>query len=129
MPLLYSRVNKATYQSILDKVDMRLSGWNAVHLSFAGRVTLAQSVIQVMPIYAMQTTMLPSLVCHKVDKCCRRFIWDGKSKSHKMYMVGWDKIYLPKSRGGLGFKNLEVMNHALLMKISWGIVSNSDTLW
>ncbi|KAH9666643.1 putative ribonuclease H protein [Citrus sinensis] len=97
MLLLHSRVNKATYQSILDKVDMRLSGWNTAHLSFAGRVILAQS--------------------------------DGKSKSPKMCMVGWDKICLSKSRGGLGFKNLEVMNHALLMKISWGIISNSDTLW
>ncbi|KAH9665427.1 putative ribonuclease H protein [Citrus sinensis] len=129
VPLLHSRVNKATYQSILDKVDMRLSGWNAAHLSFAGRVTLAQSVIQAMPIYAMRTTMLPSSVRHRIDKCCRRFIWDGKSKSHKMCMVGWDKICLPKSRSGLGFKNLEVMNHALLMKISWGIISNSNTLW
>ncbi|KAH9788525.1 reverse transcriptase domain-containing protein [Citrus sinensis] len=27
----------ATYQSILDKVNMRLTGWNAAHLSFAGR--------------------------------------------------------------------------------------------
>ncbi|KAH9722322.1 putative ribonuclease H protein [Citrus sinensis] len=97
MPLLHSRVNKATYQSILDKVDIRLSGWNAAHLSFAGRVTLAQS--------------------------------DGKSKSPKMCMVGWDKICLPKSSGGLGFKNLEVINHAMLMKISWGIISNSDKLW
>ncbi|KAH9725573.1 putative ribonuclease H protein [Citrus sinensis] len=129
MPLLHSRVNKATYQSILDKVDIRLSGWNAAHLSFAGRVTLAQSVIQAMPIYAMQTTMLPASVRHRIDKSCRRFIWDGRSKSPKMCMVGWDKICLPKSSGGLGFKNLEVMNHALLMKISWGIISNSDKLW
>ncbi|KAH9769016.1 reverse transcriptase domain-containing protein [Citrus sinensis] len=60
MPLIHSRVNKVTYQSILDKVDMRLTGWNAAHLSFAGRVTLAQSVIQAMPMYAMQTTLLPS---------------------------------------------------------------------
>ena len=57
MPLIHSRVNKATYQSILDKVDMRLTGWNAAHLSFARRVTLAQSVVQAMPIYAMQTTL------------------------------------------------------------------------
>ncbi|KAH9750393.1 putative ribonuclease H protein [Citrus sinensis] len=129
MSLLHSRVNKATYQSILDKVDMRLSGWNAAHLSFAGRITLAQLVIQAMPIYAMQTTMFPSSVRHRIDKYCRRFILDGKSKSHKMCMVGWDKICLPNSHGGLGFKNLGVMNHALLMKISWGIISNSDTLW
>ncbi|XP_024041891.1 uncharacterized protein LOC127901822 [Citrus sinensis] len=42
MPLIHSRVNKATYQSILDKVDMRLTGWNAAYLTFAGRVTSAR---------------------------------------------------------------------------------------
>ena len=129
MPLLHLRVNKTTYQSILAKMDMRLTGWNAAHLSFAGRVTLAQSVLQAMPIYAMKTTLLPSPVCYKIDKSCRRFIWDEKSKIHKMSIVGWDKMCLPKNYGGLGFKNLDVMNHVLLMKINCEIVSSSDKLW
>ncbi|KAH9798495.1 reverse transcriptase domain-containing protein [Citrus sinensis] len=129
MPLIHSRVNKTTYQSILDKVGMRLTGWNAAHLSFAGRVTLAQSVVQAMPIYAMQTTLLPSSVRQKIDTACRRFIWDGKSKRHKLSLVSWDRICTPKNHGGLGFKKLAEMNHALLMKLSWEVVSNSDKLW
>lgn len=44
-PLLHSRVNKKTYYLILEHVEQRLSGWSAKHLSFAGRVTLAKSVI------------------------------------------------------------------------------------
>ncbi|KAH9673337.1 reverse transcriptase domain-containing protein [Citrus sinensis] len=43
MPLIHSRINRATYQSILDKVEKQLTGWNAAHLSFAGRITLAHS--------------------------------------------------------------------------------------
>ena len=129
MPLIHSRINRATYQSILDKVEKRLTGWNAAHLSFAGRITLAHSVLQAMPIYAMQTTLLPAPVRGKLEQSCRRFIWDGKSKSHKMSMVGWNKICMPKTKGGLGFKKLGVMNQALLMKLSWQIVSNSDKLW
>ena len=74
MPLIHSWVNKATYQSILNKVDMRLTGWNAAHLFFTGRVTLAQLVLQTMPVYAMQTTLLPSPVHHKINKSCRHFI-------------------------------------------------------
>ncbi|KAK9214162.1 hypothetical protein WN944_006150 [Citrus x changshan-huyou] len=31
MPLLHSKVSKHTYQSIIDKVERRLSGWNATH--------------------------------------------------------------------------------------------------
>lgn len=34
-----------------------------------------------------------------------------------------------KKHGGLGFKKLDVMNHALLMKLTWEIVSNLDKLW
>lgn len=45
MLLLHSRVSKCTYRDILEKVEQRLSGWNAIHLSLAGRITLAQSVI------------------------------------------------------------------------------------
>ncbi|KAH9697020.1 reverse transcriptase domain-containing protein [Citrus sinensis] len=74
MPLLHSRVNKATYQTILDKVDKRLTGWNAAHLSFAGRITLAHSVLQAIPIYAMQTTLLLAPVRGKIEKSCRRHL-------------------------------------------------------
>lgn len=35
MPLLHSRVTKNTYQDIVDKVEKRLSSWNASHLSLA----------------------------------------------------------------------------------------------
>ncbi|KAL9437050.1 hypothetical protein AB3S75_022984 [Citrus x aurantiifolia] len=82
-----------------------------------------------MPVYAMQTTLLPPPVRHKIDKTCRRFIWDGNSKSHKMSMVGWDKVCMPKIHGGLGFKKINEINQALLMKLSWEVVSNSDKLW
>ncbi|KAK9177868.1 hypothetical protein WN943_027058 [Citrus x changshan-huyou] len=43
IPLLHNRVTKAIYQETVDNVDKSLSGWNAMHLSLAGRITLAQS--------------------------------------------------------------------------------------
>ena len=45
-----------------------------------------------------------------------------------MSMVGWNKICMLKLKGGLGFKKLDMMNQALLMKLSWEVVSNSDKL-
>ena len=36
MPLLHDWVSKKTYQSIIDKIDQRLSGWAVKHLSLAG---------------------------------------------------------------------------------------------
>lgn len=77
MPLLHSRVTKKTYQSITDKVEKRLSGWNASHLSLVRRITLAQSVVQSIPIYALQTVNLPVSIKAKIDNTCKKFIWGG----------------------------------------------------
>ena len=124
MPVIHSRVNKQTYQEILDKVNKRLSGWNAMHLSLAGRLTLTQSVIQTIPIYAMQTTKIPSGIRDNIDQACRHFIWSGTAGKKKMSLVKWDHICQPKLCGGLGLKNLSLMNGALLMKIGWGLISS-----
>lgn len=40
VPLLHNRVNKHTYKGVLDKVQQRLTGWNALNLYLAGRVML-----------------------------------------------------------------------------------------
>ena len=67
VPLLHNRVNKHTYKGVLDKVQQRLTGWNALHLFLAGRVTLVQSVIQSILIYTMQTARLPSILYDQID--------------------------------------------------------------
>ena len=46
-----------------------------------------------------------------------------------MSLVGWNKICVPKNHGGLGFRKMDEMIQALLMKLSWEVVSNSDKLW
>lgn len=87
MPIIHSRVNKLTYQGILDKVNQHLLRWNAIHLSLAGRITLTQSVIQAIPIYAMQTTRIPFGIREKIDQACRRFIWSGTADKKKISLV------------------------------------------
>ena len=74
IPLQHSRVSSCMYQELIAKVERRLSSWTASHLSLAGRITLAQSVLQAISIYVMQTVMLPSGVCDRIDRACRRFI-------------------------------------------------------
>lgn len=73
MPIIYKSVTTGTYQGILEKVEQRLNGSNAKLLSLAGRVTLAQSVLQALPVYSMQTTRLPNGITNKIDQACRAF--------------------------------------------------------
>lgn len=74
VPILHKRVNQRSFRFILDKVDQRLGNWRAKTLSFAGRVTLTQSVLQVLPTYVMQSVYLPRHICDKIDKKCRKFV-------------------------------------------------------
>ncbi|KAH9661422.1 reverse transcriptase domain-containing protein [Citrus sinensis] len=106
----------------------RLSRWAAKHLSLAGTVTLAQSVLQAIPIYAMQTTYLLSSVRIKIDQLCRRFIWSGAGSQRKLSLVSWDNICRPKSNRGLGFKDMDLMNKAPLMKVAWDLFINPSKL-
>ena len=51
MPFLHSRVTKSTYQEIMDKVEKRLSTWNASYISLVSCITLAQSILHAILIY------------------------------------------------------------------------------
>lgn len=46
-----------------------------------------------------------------------------------MSLVRWDNVCQPKDKGGLGIKDMKIMNKAFLMKIGWGLVTNSKSFW
>lgn len=105
VPILHEKVNRRSFKFILDKVDKRLSSWKAKTLSFAGRLTLTKSVIQAMPTYVMQSSLLPKFVCDEVDKRCRRFLWGDANGEKHIHTVGWNKVCKPKKWGGLGLRS------------------------
>lgn len=76
-------------------------------LSFAGRVTLARSVLNTIPNYVMQTSILPKGVCEEIEKSTRRFIWSGAEsdpRKSKLSLVKWNSVTQPKALGGLGIR-------------------------
>lgn len=57
VPILHEKVNRRSFQFILDKVDQRLSNWKVKTLSFAGRLTLTKSVVQAYPSQMPQVSL------------------------------------------------------------------------
>ena len=72
----------------------------------------------------MQTTSLLLGVKAKIDQACKKFTWGEASRQQKISTDNWDKMSRPKVCRGLGFKNLGMMNRALLMKVDWGLISS-----
>lgn len=89
VPLLHRRVNKNTYAYIVDKMKGKIANWTAGRMSLAGRVTLAQSVLSTMPIYAMQTAKIPIGTCDDMEKVIRDFVWGKTEDKNRMSMVAW----------------------------------------
>ena len=102
MPILHGKISKGTYAAILEKIDERLSGWKVDRLSFAGRVTLAKSVLNAIPSYAMQTIKLPRSLCDAIDKKIQNFIWGTHGDIRKPHLANWNEVCKPKNQGGLG---------------------------
>jgi hypothetical protein len=129
VPLHGRAPKKADFQYLLDQVSAKLSMWKATHLSFVGRVTLAKSVIEAVPIYPMMSTPIPKACLDQIQKMQRNFIWGDTEQKRRFHAVGWDKVTVPKCMGGLGLRNLNIMNLACLGKLEGKINSDSNDLW
>ncbi|CAN1162506.1 Putative ribonuclease H protein At1g65750 [Linum perenne] len=129
VPVLHDRITTRTYQSILDRIDNKLSGWKAKTLSLAGRVTLAQSVLAAIPAYVMQTAVIPSTTYEEIDRRIRNFVWGTTAESRKICLVAWDKVCLPKEKGGLGLRLARQLNRAFITKLAFTFIKEKDKLW
>lgn len=127
MPTLTSRVTKATFNHLYEKIDRRLSGWKSKYLSLAGRITLANSTITSLGYYSMQTAKLPRAICDDVDRKVRRFIWGGNEDTRKVHLLSWETLQRPKDHGGIGIKTARQANSAFLNKLGWRLAHFEGT--
>lgn len=66
----------------------------------------------------MQTIQLPIGLLDELDKINRRFFWGDDECHKKTHAVAWNNICRSKEEGGLGLKDLKIMNHVLLAKLT-----------
>ncbi|CAN1848775.1 Putative ribonuclease H protein At1g65750 [Linum perenne] len=129
VPVLHGRISKNTYEYIIERIDQKLDGWKRNSLSLAGRVTLATSVLNALPSYAMQTSTLPASILKSIDSRIRSFVWGGSKDERKIHLVSWDVVCRPTSQGGLRLRKAKELNEAFLMKLGWHILKHPEKLW
>ena len=65
----------------------------------------------------------------RLEKIQRDFFWGGGSDARKIHLVNWKTVSQGKSKGGLGIRNLELLNRALLGKWIWRFFAEENSIW
>ncbi|XP_057425977.1 uncharacterized protein LOC130719370 [Lotus japonicus] len=73
--------------------------------------------------------MMPKGVLKQCKQIMSLFLWGGSDEDRKVAWVNWEDLCNPKSAGGLGIRDLECFNLALLGKWRWGLMLEKDQLW
>lgn len=107
----------------------RIKGWTHKFLSRAGREVLLKNVIQAVPTFAMRVFLLPAEMGKDIERTMNSFWWGCKGESNKgIRWKSWDRLCVPKSWGGLGFKRLREFNIAMLGKQAWRLIQYPNSM-
>lgn len=128
VPLSGRKLRRYDFQYIVDQIASKLNSWKNNNLSFARRITLTKSVIEVIPLYPMMTNRLAKSCIEDIHGLQRKFIWGDTNEQRKINALGWESLTRPKVLAGIGFRNLEILNNVYLMKLGWKIINNSKDL-
>nr|XP_043619780.1 uncharacterized protein LOC122591584 [Erigeron canadensis] len=129
VPLVSTRL---TYQDcivLVERVRNRVLDWKNKFLSFAGRLQIVQSVLSSMHVYWASVFILPAKVIQKIEKIMRGFLWSQGTLQKGKAKVAWEVVCLPKTKGGLGIRRLDIFNIALMSSHIRSILTLKESLW
>ena len=76
----------------------------------------------------MSCFKLPKGLIKEIEIMIRKFWWGYNGEARKVHWVKWERLCEAKEVGGMGFKEIEKFNQALLAKQVWRMINNPDSL-
>nr|XP_027086514.1 uncharacterized protein LOC113708252 [Coffea arabica] len=128
LPMVIARTKDQIFGFIKENIRRKLQDWRNKFLSNAGKEVLLKAVSMAMPTYAMSVFKLPRKMCKDIRSMMANYWWGETNGKNKMHWVSWRKMSMKRNEGGLGFKDIEAYNKALLGKQIWRIITKPNLL-
>lgn len=104
-------------------------GWKEKFISKVGREILIKMVAQPIPTYTMAIFKILKALCDMINSILAKYWW-GQTKDEKnIHLINWKKLCNPKGNGGMGFKDVQAFNLALLAKQARRLIHNTHSLF
>ncbi|XP_074336698.1 uncharacterized protein LOC141673868 [Apium graveolens] len=116
LPTIVGRSKKAIFAGLKERIWKKLQGWKEKLLSRSGKEILLKAIAQANHIYMMSIFRIPDGLIDEIHSVMAQFWWGNNGSAKAMHWKSWDKLCLPKGKGGLGFLDLKCFNLALLAK-------------
>lgn len=129
VPSLIGRSRKSVFNYVKERVWRKNQDWNHRLLSKAGKTVMIRNVAQLIPSYTMSCFLIPKSLCTEIERLMNEYLWSSSGNNTKgLRWLAGDKLEKHKSIGGLGFRNLQGFNIAVLGKNVWKFCHNLTSL-
>ena len=127
VPLFLSSSKKKDFACLKETLESKVSSWKSKSLSWMGRATLVKSITLATSLYTMSCFLIPKSLYEEMDNMLKKFWWSPSKNSNRYFTpFAWDNFCQPKYLGELGFRHFSDINMALLFKVAWWILNQSN---
>ncbi|XP_010506884.1 PREDICTED: uncharacterized protein LOC104783422 [Camelina sativa] len=117
------------FSFVRERLQGRTTGWSARLLSKGGKEVMIKSIATAVPTFVMSCFRLPKTITSKLSSAVANFWWSSDGRTGGMHWLAWEKLCCSKQQGGLGFRNVDDFNSALLAKQLWRLIEYPDSLF
>ncbi|KAK3204733.1 hypothetical protein Dsin_018779 [Dipteronia sinensis] len=116
---------KSVLMPIVDKILSKFAKWKCKSISLACRATLIRLVITCSFVHCFMVYKWLISLIQMVTKKIRNFLWTDSCEETNLVHVAWNRCFIPYALGGLGLKDMALLNDSLLRKLTWKFLTSN----